>query len=191
MYGRSAFATSTTVWPSCSTKIQLPAAALPRHIASPGLLTVNDPKLLPTIRMGSRRLYLSFDFDHDDELRGSFLAQARRHSHHTIVDCSLAAAVDGNWTREARSRIAQAHVVVFICGENTHSAKGVEAEMTLTQQLRKRYFLTLVRVTRLCSMGSGTASGCATGIPGFSTMPFRNRATCRAPSTACSRDDGH
>ena len=27
---------------------------------------------------------------------------------------------------------AQAHVVVFICGENTHSAKGVEAEMTLT-----------------------------------------------------------
>ena len=89
----------------------------------------------------SRRLYLSFDFDYDDELRGSFLAQAGRHSPYTIVDCSLAAPVDGKWTRVARRRIAQAHVVVFICGENTHSANGVEAEMTLTRQLRKRYFL--------------------------------------------------
>ena len=91
--------------------------------------------------MGSRRLYLSFDFDHDDELRGSFLAQARRHSPHTIVDCSLPAAIDGKWTREARRRIGQADIVVLICGSNTHSAKGVEAEMTLTRQLRKRYFL--------------------------------------------------
>ena len=101
--------------------------------------------------MGTRRLYLSFDFDHDDELRGSFLAQARRYSPHAIVDCSLPAAVDGNWTREARSRIAQAHVVVFICGENTHSAKGVEAEMTLTRQLRKRYFLVKGRRHGTCT----------------------------------------
>ncbi|MDE0226503.1 MAG: hypothetical protein OXP28_15425 [Gammaproteobacteria bacterium] len=101
--------------------------------------------------MGSRRIYLSFDFDHDDELRGSFLAQARRHSPHTIVDCSLPAAVDGNWTRVARRGIAQADVVVFICGENTHSAKGVEAEMTLTRQLRKHYFLLKGRRHVTCS----------------------------------------
>ncbi len=101
--------------------------------------------------MGKRRLYLSFDFDHDDELRGNFLAQARRHSPHTIVDCSLPAPVDGKWTREARRRITQADIVVFICGENTHSANGVEAEMTLTRQLGKRYFLLKGRRARICS----------------------------------------
>ena len=101
--------------------------------------------------MASRRLYVSFDFDHDDELRGSFLAQARRHAPHTIVDCSLPAAIDGKWTREARARIAQADIVVFICGVNTHSANGVEAEMTLTRQLRKCYFLLQGRPHRTCT----------------------------------------
>ncbi|MCY4011116.1 MAG: hypothetical protein OXG82_00215 [Gammaproteobacteria bacterium] len=101
--------------------------------------------------MASRRVYLSFDFDHDDELRGSFLAQARCHSPHEIVDCSLPAAVDGRWTREARRRIAQAEIVVFICGENTHTANGVEVEMTLAQQLQKSYFLLKGRRHRTCS----------------------------------------
>ena len=101
--------------------------------------------------MATRRVYLSFDFDHDDELRGGFLAQASRHSTHKIVDCSLPAPVDGRWTREARKRIAQADVVVFICGENTHSANGVEVEMTLTRQLGKSYFLLKGRPRRTCS----------------------------------------
>ena len=101
--------------------------------------------------MGSKGVYLSFDFDHDDELRGSFLAQARRHTAHTIVNWSLPAAIDGKWTAEAGRRIGLADVVVFICGVNTHSAKGVEAEMTLTQQLSKPYFLLRGRPRRTCT----------------------------------------
>ena len=105
------------------------------------------------------RVYVSFDFDHDDELRGSFLAQARRLSPHTLLDYSLPGPVDGRWTREARTLIAQADIVVFICGVNTHSADGVEAEMTITQQLDKDYFLLHGRPYRTCTRPRGASHG--------------------------------
>ena len=54
--------------------------------------------------MGVTRIYLSFDFDHDAELRGSFVGQARVYSPHRIVDWSLPAAVDGRWTRDVQKR---------------------------------------------------------------------------------------
>lgn len=101
--------------------------------------------------MGVRRIYVSFDFDHDAELRGSFVAQANRHSRHRIVDCFLPAAIDGKWTRDAINRIGKSDFVVFICGANTHSAKGVEAEMTITLQLGKCYFLLTGRRNEACS----------------------------------------
>ena len=113
------------------------------------------------IAMGVRRIYVSFDFDHDAELRGSFVAQAMaRHSPHRIVDCFLPAAIDGKWTRDAINRIGKSDAinrigksdfVVFICGANTHSAKGVEAEMTITLQLGKCYFLLTGRRNEACS----------------------------------------
>lgn len=99
------------------------------------------------------RVFISFDYDHDKDLHGNLVAQARRFdSPFTIIDQSLPSAVhDDNWKRMARVRIRRADVVVVICGRNTHSARGVEAEMSIAQSERKRYFLLRGRQARPCS----------------------------------------
>ena len=99
------------------------------------------------------KVFISFDYDHDKDLHGNLVEQARRtDSPFTIIDQSIPSAIhDDYWKRQARSRIRQADVVVFICGVNTHSAKGVEAEMSITQNEGKRYFLLRGRRTHACS----------------------------------------
>ena len=99
------------------------------------------------------QVFVSFDYDHDKDLHGNLVAQARRaDSPFTIIDQSLPAAIhDGNWKREARDRIRQADVAVFICGVNTHSANGVTAEMSIVQGEGKHYFLLKGRRGDRCS----------------------------------------
>ena len=99
------------------------------------------------------KVFISFDYDHDKDLTGNLVAQAKLpDSPFKIVDQSLSSAVhDGNWKRQVRDRIRRADVVVFICGVNTHSAKGVEAEMSITQREGKRYFLLKGRQHQSCS----------------------------------------
>lgn len=101
----------------------------------------------------TKRVFVSFDYDHDKDLHGNLVAQAKRSdSPFTISDQSLPSRVhDDNWKWEARNRISQVDVVIFICGVNTHSAKGVEAEMSITQNVGKRYFLLQGRRSQRCS----------------------------------------
>ena len=99
------------------------------------------------------RVFISFDCDHDKDLHGNLVAQAKRpDSSFQIVDQSLPSPVHGpNWKREVRQRTRQADVVVFICGVNTHTAVGVAAEMSITQGEGKRYFLLKGRRHHRCS----------------------------------------
>ena len=108
--------------------------------------------------MSEKRLFISFDYDHDDELRHHFLAQAERYSKHKIINHSLPGEVDDRWTLEAKSRIGESDFVVFICGVNTHSAKGVEVEMTITQQLKRPHFLLQGRPKCKCSRPTGASA---------------------------------
>lgn len=101
--------------------------------------------------MAVKSIFISFDYDHDNELRGSFISEAQHHSKHKFVDYSFSSAVDGRWKKEARTRIGQTDFVIFLCGANTHAAPGVEAEMTITQQLKKPYFLLRGRRNSNCS----------------------------------------
>ena len=49
--------------------------------------------------------------------------------------------MSGDWKTKARERIRRADQVVVICGQSTHSAKGVGVEVELAQAERKPYFL--------------------------------------------------
>ena len=88
-------------------------------------------------------VFVSFDYDTDRDLYGNLVEQVRRGDPSiAIADQSLRSAVhDDTWKREARRRIRRVDAVIFICGVNTHSAKGVEAEMSITQDERKPYLL--------------------------------------------------
>lgn len=113
------------------------------------LCQINGGDRRPTMK----RIFVSFDYDHDYELYRNLLSQSQSSdSPFRISDASLERPVDESWRRVARDRIRSAELVILICGRNTHSARGVEVEMTITQQEQKPYFLLKGRRSHSCSM---------------------------------------
>ena len=103
-------------------------------------------------RMTPKRAFISFDYDHDNDLRGNLVAQANRSdSPFSIADRSVRASIDENWRNEVRDRIRRVDVVIVICGEHTHDAAGVAAEISIAQEERKPYFLLRGRRRRTCT----------------------------------------
>lgn len=92
--------------------------------------------------MKKKRVFISFDYDHDNDIKGSLAAQSKlEDSPFEIIDMSIKEAVDENWKKYARKRIKGCDCVIVLCGEYTASAKGVSAEVTITQEENVPYFL--------------------------------------------------
>ena len=89
-----------------------------------------------------KRVFISFDYDNDKDLPGNLVRQAGLpNAQFAIVDQSLRHSVESNWKEEVRARISKADLVIVICGEHTHDAKGVAAELSITNEANKPYFL--------------------------------------------------
>lgn len=96
----------------------------------------------------STRVYISFDFDHDEDLKTLLAGQAKNEdSPFEISDWSLKEAVVGDWQAEAAERIRRADQVAVICGHHTDSAEGVSAEIMIAREEEKPYFLLNGRAT--------------------------------------------
>lgn len=92
--------------------------------------------------MTKKRAYISFDFDHDSDLKTLLVGQARNpNSPFEIVDMSIKEVITDNWKANARWRIKSCDVVIVICGHYTNRATGVSAEMRIAQEEGKPYFL--------------------------------------------------
>ena len=103
-----------------------------------------------------KRAFISFDFDHDEELRDALVGQAKLpQSPFSIADWSVQEAMAGNWRAKVRGRIRRTDLTIVICGEHTHSAKGVAAELTITQEEHRPYFLLRGRPQRTCTKPAG------------------------------------
>ena len=114
--------------------------------------------------MTMKRVFISFDFDHDEELRDALVGQAKNpDSPFEIADWSVRERIESNWKEEVRSRIRKTDLTIVICGEHTHTAKGVAAELTITQEEKKPYFL----------------------------LRGRPKSTCRKPAMARKSDEIH
>ena len=97
------------------------------------------------------RVFISFDFDHDDDLRYALVGQARyKNSPFQISNWSVKEAFTGNWKQKVRDRIAMTSLTVVICGHNTHTAAGVSEELKITRELEKPYFLLWGRAHGTC-----------------------------------------
>ena len=91
--------------------------------------------------MATLNVFVSFEFDKDDELKNSFYEQAREHTDHRIRNCSLNEAYpDEYWKNKARNAIRGCDVVLVLIGQDTHNAPGVEKELTIANQLKKPIF---------------------------------------------------
>lgn len=92
--------------------------------------------------MAKTKTFISFDYDHDDKLKVLLAGQAKhKDTPFDIEDWSIKETIDENWKAKARTRIKSVDVVAVICGEHTHTAAGVSAEVKIAQEEKKPYFL--------------------------------------------------
>ena len=92
---------------------------------------------------------MSFDLEHDGDLRDRLLAQSHE-SAFTIASGSEAGDMTENWVERVRSRITEADEVVVICGEHTDDSRRVSAELRIAQEERKPYVLLWGRREKMC-----------------------------------------
>lgn len=92
--------------------------------------------------MAKKRVFVSFDYDNDARLKDLLVGQAKHEdSPFDLADWSIKEPMTGNWKEKARTRIRAVDVVCVLCGEKTHTAAGVAAELLLAQEEKKEYFL--------------------------------------------------
>ena len=108
--------------------------------------------------MAKVKVFLSFEFDKDADLRGSFFAQAH-HSSYDLEDYSLKEAYrphDKSWKKKAHKQIDLSDIVIVALGDDTHNAPGVEIEMTFKNQLYRKGFQIRPKKRTSCSVpGAG------------------------------------
>ena len=102
--------------------------------------------------MAAKRAFISFDFDHDEELRRALVAQAKNpDSPFQIADWSVKEPFTGNWKEKVRTRIRRTDLSIVMCGQHTATAEGVAAEVTITREEDNLYFLLQGRPDKACT----------------------------------------
>jgi len=101
--------------------------------------------------MAKKRVFISFDYDHDLDLKNLLVGQAKNEdSPFEIADFSVKEAISEDWKKKARTRIKGCDVVAVICGEYTDTAAGVSAEVKIAQEEKVDYFLLGGRKDKTC-----------------------------------------
>jgi hypothetical protein len=106
--------------------------------------------------MTTVRTFISFDFDHDEDLRNLLVGQSLHpDSPFSIIDRSIKEHLTGDWEAKVRGRIGNVDQVIIICGTHTHIARGVGIELKIARDQRKPYFFLQGRNGQQCNAPSG------------------------------------
>jgi len=109
--------------------------------------------------MSSIQIFVSFDGDHDVDLRDQLVAEsARPGSRFQFTDSSRGEALTGAWTASARSRIRAVDEVLVVCGEYTDASPRMAAELRIIHEEGKPYLLLWGRRERMCTKPEGAKS---------------------------------
>jgi len=101
--------------------------------------------------MAVKRAFISFDFDHDEDLRNLLSGQAKHpDTPFEIRDRSVKELMTGDWKSKVRNRIRNTDLTIVICGEYTNRADGVSEELSITRELDHPYFLLWGRADKQC-----------------------------------------
>ena len=87
-------------------------------------------------RARRKRVFVSFDFDHDRALKDFILGQAKlADSPFDVINHSLnEAAPEHDWQSKARAAIRRSDLVLVIVGAHTHRAHGVLTEVAMARE---------------------------------------------------------
>ncbi len=102
--------------------------------------------------MAKKRAFISFDFDHDEGAKIMLAGQAKHpESPFDYTDASVQEHLTGDWKDKVRRRMANVDIVIILCGEWTHSAKGVAEELMIAREKGKPYFLLAAYGNKNCT----------------------------------------
>ncbi|GAA0273352.1 hypothetical protein LNAOJCKE_4856 [Methylorubrum aminovorans] len=102
--------------------------------------------------MAKKRVFVSFDYDHDQFLKTAIVGQAKlADSPFELADWSIKEHLTGDWKAKARTRIRSVDIVIIMCGQHTHTAAGVNAEMKIAQEEGVTYFLLKGYADKTCT----------------------------------------
>ena len=108
-----------------------------------------------------KRVFISFDIDNDKGVKEMLAGQANLpDSPFEFKDASVKEPLTGDWKEKVKRRMDNIDIVIVLCGEKTHTASGVAAELTIAKE--KRRFKSPFRrmVWRLSDGGGELLSWC-------------------------------
>ena len=98
-----------------------------------------------------KRVFISFDADHDEGTKTMLAGQAKLpDSPFDFKDASVKEPLTGDWKEKVRRRMDNIDTVIVLCGEHTDKASGVAAELTIAQEKDKKYFLLAAYPDKTC-----------------------------------------
>lgn len=102
--------------------------------------------------MAGKRAFISFDFDHDEGAKKMLVGQAKHpDSPFDFADGSVKEHLPGDWKEKVRRRMDNVDIVIVLCGQSTHLAKGVAEELTIAREKGKPYFLLAAYSDKTCT----------------------------------------
>ncbi len=102
--------------------------------------------------MAKSRVFTSFDYDHDEDLRVMLVGQSKNpDSPFELADWSVKEPMTGDWKAKVRRRIKATDQVAVMCGQYTHTASGVSVEVKIAQEEEIPYFLLKGRKDKNCT----------------------------------------
>jgi hypothetical protein len=105
--------------------------------------------------MAKTRVFISFDYDNDADAKIMLAGQAKlTDSPFDFADASVKEHLTGDWKAKIRRRMDNVDVVAVLCGESTHTAKGVAAELAIAIDEGKDYFLLAAYSDKKCTKPS-------------------------------------
>jgi len=106
-----------------------------------------------------KRIFISFDFDHDEDVKIMLAGQAKlADSPFDFIDASVKEPLTGDWKEKVRRRMDNIDVVIVLCGEHTHKANGVAAELEIAQEKSIQYFHLKAYPDKTCTMPTSANS---------------------------------
>jgi len=92
--------------------------------------------------MSQKKVFVSFDFDKDRELKNSIVGQSQKDDAPFKISgwSSKADEKNNKWIKEAKYRISKCDVLVVMVGENTHQSAGVNKEVEIARDANMQVF---------------------------------------------------
>src|SRR5688572_21399349 len=105
--------------------------------------------------MGKVRAFISFDYDNDSAAKVMLAGQALHpDSPFEFKDASVKEHLVGDWKEKVRRRLDNVDIVIVLCGERTHTAAGVSAELEIVKDKKTPYFLLAAYADKHCTKPS-------------------------------------